>query len=50
MFIVWNRIMKINNAVYTIYQNSTLLFVNGLIFDIMNIQITSFFNLNENQC
>ena len=50
MFIVWNRIMKINNAVYTSYQNSTLLFVNGLIFDIMNIQITSLFNLNENQC
>ena len=42
MFILWNRIMKINNAVYTSYQNSTLLFVNGLIFDIMNIQNNQF--------
>ena len=29
--------MKIENAVYTSFQNSTLLFINGLIFDIMNI-------------
>ena len=42
MFILWNRIsaifIKIENAVYTSFQNSTLLFINGLIFDIMNIQ------------
>ena len=30
--------MKIENAVYTSCQNSTLLFINGLIFDIMNTQ------------
>ena len=30
--------MKIENAVYTSFQNSTLLFINRLIFDIMNIQ------------
>ena len=30
--------MKIENTVYTSFQNSTLLFINGLIFDIMNIQ------------
>ena len=30
--------MKIENTVYTSLQNSTLLFINGLIFDIMNIQ------------
>ena len=30
--------MKIENTVYTYFQNSTLLFINGLIFDIMNIQ------------
>ena len=30
--------MKRENAVYTSLQNSTLLFINGLIFDIMNIQ------------
>ena len=29
---------KIENAVYTSSQNSMLLFINGLIFDIMNIQ------------
>ena len=29
---------KIENAVYTSFQNSMLLFINGLIFDIMNIQ------------
>ena len=29
---------KIENAVYTSCQNSTLLFINGLIFDIMNTQ------------
>ena len=30
--------MQIENTVYTSFQNSTLLFINGLIFDIMNIQ------------
>ena len=30
--------MKIENTVYTSFKNSTLLFINGLIFDIMNIQ------------
>ena len=30
--------MKIENTVYTSFQNSTLLFINGLIFDIINIQ------------
>ena len=30
--------MKIESAVYTSFQNSTLLFINELIFDIMNIQ------------
>ena len=30
--------MKIENTVYTSFQNSMLLFINGLIFDIMNIQ------------
>ena len=30
--------MKTKNTVYTSFQNSTLLFINGLIFDIMNIQ------------
>ena len=30
--------MKIENAVYTSFQNSTLLFISGLIFDIINIQ------------
>ena len=30
--------MKIKNTVYTPFQNSTLLFINGLIFDIINIQ------------
>ena len=29
---------KIENAVYTFFQNSMLLFINGIIFDIMNIQ------------
>ena len=29
---------KIENAVYTSFQNSMLSFINGLIFDIMNIQ------------
>ena len=41
--------IKIENAVYTSCQNSTLLFINGLIFDIVNTQ-TSLLNLNENQC
>ena len=41
--------IKIENAVYTSCQNSTLLFINGLIFDIMKTQ-TSLLNLNENQC
>ena len=31
-------VIKIENAVYTSFQNSTLLFINRLIFDIMNIQ------------
>ena len=30
--------MKIENTVYTSFQTSTLLFINGLIFDITNIQ------------
>ena len=30
--------MKIENTFYTSFQNSTFLFINGLIFDIMNIQ------------
>ena len=30
--------MKMENTVYTSFQNSTLLFMNGLIFDIMNIK------------
>ena len=30
--------MKIENTVYTSFQSSMLLFINGLIFDIMNIQ------------
>ena len=30
--------MKIENTVYISSQNNTLLFINGLIFDIMNIQ------------
>ena len=29
---------KIENAVYTSFKNNILLFINGLIFDIMNIQ------------
>ena len=29
---------KIENAVYTSFKYSILLFINGLIFDIMNIQ------------
>ena len=31
-------LMKIEDTVYTSFQNSTLLFINGLIFDIINIQ------------
>ena len=42
MLVLWNRFllffMKTENAVYTSFQNSTLLFINWLIFDIMNIQ------------
>ena len=30
--------LKIENAVYTCFQNSMLLLINGFIFDIMNIQ------------
>ena len=30
--------MKIENTVYTSFQNNTLSFINALIFDIMNIQ------------
>ena len=53
MFVLWNRIsaifMKIENALYTPFQNSTFLFINGLIFDIMiwTFKITSLLNLNE---
>ena len=43
MFVLCNRIsaifIKTENAVYTSFQNSTLLFINGLFFDIMNIHI-----------
>ena len=42
MFVLWNRIyaifMKIENTVYTSLQSSTLLFINGLFFDIINIK------------
>ena len=42
MFVLWNCIsaifMKIENTLYTYFQNSTLLFINGSIFDIMIIQ------------
>ena len=42
MFVLSNSIsaifMKIQNPVYTSFQNSTFLFINGLIFDIMNIK------------
>ena len=42
MFVLSNSIstifMKIQNPVYTSFQNSTFLFINGLVFDIMNIQ------------
>ena len=42
MFVLWNLISvifyKIKNIVYTFFQNSTLLFINELIFDIINIQ------------
>ena len=42
MFILWNCIsasfIKIENAVYTYCQNSTLLLINGSIFDIKNTQ------------
>ena len=56
VLIHWNRIsaifMKIENAVYKFCQNSRLLFINGLVFDIMNIhfKITSLLSLNESQC
>ena len=35
-------LIKIENAIYTPCQNSTLLFINGLIFDIMNTQNNEF--------
>ena len=42
IFILWNCIstifLRIENAVYTSCQNSALLFINGLIFDITNTQ------------
>ena len=38
MLILWNWISAIDNAVYRSCQNSTLLFINGLIFDITNTQ------------
>ena len=34
--------MKIENTVYTSFQNSTLFFINGLIFNITNIQNNQF--------
>ena len=34
--------MKIENGFYSSCQNSTLLFINGLIFDVMNIQNNQF--------
>ena len=42
--------IKTENAVYTSCQKSTLLFNNGLIFDIINAQNNQSLNLNENQC
>ena len=41
--------MKIENAVYTSFQNRMRLFINELIFDIMNIK-NNLLNLNEYQC
>ena len=42
MFALWNRIsaifMKIENTVYTSFRNGTLLFINGLVFEIINNQ------------
>ena len=42
MFVLWNRIFlhfkKIENADYTSFKYSILLFINRLIFDVMNIQ------------
>ena len=42
MFILWNHIFstfkKIENAVNRSFKYSILLFINGFIFDIMNIQ------------
>ena len=43
MFILWNRIstiffMNIKNVVYKSCQNNKLLFINGLTFEIMDIQ------------
>ena len=54
MFVLLNRIsaifMKIEITVYTSFQNSTLLFIKGLIFDVLNIQNNQFLNLNEFPC
>ena len=36
--IVFVLLFKIENAVYTCFQNCMLLFINGFIFDIINIQ------------
>ena len=42
MFVLWNCISAIlyedTECCYTFFQNSALLIINGLIFDIMNIQ------------
>ena len=40
MFVLWDRISAIfyEDRKDTSFKNSSLLFVNGLIFDIMNIQ------------
>ena len=46
MFVLWNCISAIfhkdRNTVYTSFRNSTLLFINGLIFDIINSENNQF--------
>ena len=42
--------MKIEITVYTSFQNSTLLFIKGLIFDVLNIQNNQSLKLNEYPC
>ena len=52
MFILWNCISifyKDRECCLHILPNNTLLFINKLIFDIMNTK-TSLLNLNESQC